>query len=74
MTLFGSNSCNACGCLQVFKGVYDLSTEVAIKTIKCETREDMVEAIREVSMLKNQLHPNIVQFLGVSISVSLSLP
>lgn len=56
---------------QVYKGIYDQSTEVAIKTLKCETKKDMDAALYEVAILKKQLHPNIVQFLGASIGVSL---
>ena len=55
--------------LQVYKGVYDQSTEVAIKHLKYETQKDMDEALFEVAILKKQLHPNILQFLGASIGV-----
>ena len=55
--------------LQVYKGVYDQSTEVAIKHLKYETQKDMDEALFEVAILKKQLHPNVLQFLGASIGV-----
>lgn len=55
---------------QVWKGMYDQSTEVAIKYLKYETQKDMDEALFEVAILKKQLHPNILQFLGASIGVS----
>lgn len=51
----------------VYKGVYDQSTEVAIKSLKYETQKDMEEALFEVAILKKQLHPNVLQFLGASI-------
>ena len=53
----------------MYKGVYDQSTDVAIKTLKYETQKDMDEALYEVAILKKQLHPNVVQFLGASIGV-----
>lgn len=55
--------------MQVYKGVYDQSTEVAIKHLKYETQKDMDEALFEVAILKKQLHPNVLQFLGASIGV-----
>lgn len=53
----------------MYKGVYDQSTEVAIKHLKYETQKDMDEALYEVAILKKQLHPNVLQFLGASIGV-----
>lgn len=55
--------------MQVYKGIKDQSTDVAIKTLKCETQKDMNLALQEVAILKKQLHPNIVQFLGACIGV-----
>lgn len=49
---------------EVYFGYY-LGTPVAIKKI-LETDEDMKKSIeRELAMLKNVKHPNIVQFLGL---------
>ncbi len=61
-------------CVQVYKGVYGQSTMVAIKTLKYDTQKDMEEALYEVAILKKQLHPNILQFLGACILVHTTPP
>ena len=55
--------------LQVYKGIMGGFTDVAIKTLKYESEKDMEEALYEVAILKKQLHPNVLQFLGASIGV-----
>ena len=55
--------------MQVYKGIMGGFTDVAIKTLKYESEKDMEEALYEVAILKKQLHPNVLQFLGASIGV-----
>lgn len=61
------------GTLQVLRGLYRDTQEVAIRTMECKTQGEVDAAmIREMSLLKSSRHPRIVNFLGVCLTVSAS--
>ncbi|RUS78099.1 hypothetical protein EGW08_014143, partial [Elysia chlorotica] len=52
---------------EVYKGVYQKSLEVAVKTCKDTLTEDQkIKFLQEGRILKQYKHPNIVRYIGIA--------